>query len=368
MPSQRVNNLLIKGLLSTNDLKPEEIVNYPMSDGGDGMNYTYAHYRCCSEIDIVVRNPLGLQSKSSILYDENFETIIIEAAIVSGLQMIPQNKRNLMKSWSFGLADAMIIAKEVNAKKIIIGLGGSGIADLGLGALSTLGAVLEINGKKVEIQPGLGLYNLRGLSKINLDPVFDFLVDIEVVLLNDVNNPLLGQSGATKTFGPQKGASGDDIIFLEDMAKSFSDLLSCQYNVEVNRPGVGAAGGFSAGFLCYDQSSLKLGAEFFVELSQLLSHDKSFDILITGEGRFDNTTLFQKLPHYLSQKAKSQYPESEIYGVFGQNLNKLEAQDLFNEIHTIYTDIEKKDLSDLNKFVPRQLEKIGKKIASKHCK
>tara|TARA_B100000767_G_C19727695_1_gene520235 strand:+ start:360 stop:1505 length:1146 start_codon:yes stop_codon:yes gene_type:complete len=363
MCSYKVNEHIINGCLSSNDLKEKDIFNYPMSDGGDGMNLTYSYYQKCQTINIKVRDPIGREAETSILFDEKANIVLIECANVSGLQMVPKNRRELSKSWSFGVGDAIKAAKKLNPQKIIIGMGGSGFADLGVGALTTLGAIIEVDNNRINIKSGLDISSLASITKIDLTPVYEFLDNTEIIFLHDVNNPLLGKTGAANTYGPQKGASNDQIIMIENIAKKIVNLLSNKYDVDFNRAGIGAAGGLCLGFLGRKETSLRLGASFFVEISKILSLDKIPEVLITGEGRFDHTSFFDKLPKFLVEQTRLKYPNTHIIGVFGQNWCPKETKTLFNNTYTLDSDNTVKPIPQLIKVMPNKLNNIGKKIA-----
>lgn len=364
LSSKEANECLQAGLVKSKKISKHEIVSFPMSDGGDGMNAVYSNYKPCKQLRVQVRNPLGKMCESTIAFEEASATILIEGAIVSGLQMIQKRDRSLINSWSFGVGDAIRQTIQLSPKKIIIGMGGSGVADLGIGALTSLGAVVEVKGKKTIIEEGTNLAALQNISNIELNPVIELLGDTELLLLNDVFNPLLGTRGAARSFGPQKGASEQEVNLIERISNQFVDLIGNKFDVDVNVSGVGAAGGLAAGFMCHRHCTLRLGSDFFAELSGIFDNPDGVEALITGEGRFDKTSEYGKLPFFLSKGARKNMDSVKIIGVFGQNTYPEFSARLFDWDYSFSQGNVDVDLENLKLATPNCLQAVGAKISS----
>ena len=267
----------------------------PISDGGDGFLNVCKFYFDLELIEYKISTPYD----ESIIkcyggLDRTNKTLYIESANVLGLKVIPDEKRHPLLLSSKGLGDLMIrVKKDIEKKKydinkIIIGIGGTGTVDMGLGACSRFGLrLVDIFNKPMKIIPG----NFYKTGRIEWEKP-DLPFELEIIV--DVNNPLIGYEGAAKVFGKQKGSTGGEVEVIE---LGFNKLINIFYNKGLLgsfQPLSGAGGGIPAGFKIFFGSSIKTG-EFFIKNDlgiQTLSDN--IDAVITGEGSFDSQSFSGK--------------------------------------------------------------------------
>lgn len=310
-------NLSIKNALISNGLNKNEIVLSPLSDGGDGLFETYKWYVKTHENLITIKDPLNRIIKVKYLFDPISKTAILDGSLIAGLRLIPLNKRDILNSWSFGVGQSIIQAKNNGAKEIVIGMGGSALGDAGIGALLELGA--EIKTPKGSLSPNFShsIKILNEISSIDLRPVKSFLGKTKIRFLSDVNNKFVGRNGAARIFGPQKGASPDTVLLMENNNKHLTGLILEKYNFNLDQPGYGAAGGLGSIFSILTTVSVENGTDFFLRLSNFLKKTSQSNIIITGEGRYDKTSLFDKLPNAIANRCFPLRKNVKVLGIFG---------------------------------------------------
>jgi glycerate kinase len=276
---------------------------FPIADGGDGAGSLIIEKCKGKIISKEVHDPLGRKIKSSFGLIENGKTAVIEMADASGLRLLNKDELNPLKASSFGTGELIKSALDNGAKKIIIAMGGSATVDGGCGILRALGITfLDAEGGNLLATPE-GLVNLASIDNSKLDPRF---ADGEIVILCDVNNKLLGEQGAASVFGPQKGASPDDVKALETFLKKFAAISLAQTGIDVtNIKHGGAAGGATAGLHAWLNANLVNGIDYFLSLTNFDETLERSHIVITGEGSIDNQTLQGKGPYGVALKAKN---------------------------------------------------------------
>jgi glycerate kinase len=186
----------------------------------------------------------------------------------------------------------MRAALNAGARRIILGLGGSATNDGGAGMAQALGALLA-DDNWLELEPGgIALNRLRYIETEDLDR---FLEERPILAATDVRNPLLGPEGATHIYGPQKGASPEDIEKLERALQNYADVIEENLGVRVHDiPGAGAAGGLGAGLIAFCHAELRPGFDVIAETVRLRECIQGADLVITGEGRMDAQTQYGK--------------------------------------------------------------------------
>ena len=231
-----------------------------------------------------VSGPLGKKTKASFAWQEESQTAIIEMAQASGITKIRKEELNPLSTHTYGTGQLIQEAINLGAKKIILGLGGSATNDGGAGALMALGVpMLDSKGQAIN----LGGQALKDLSTIGEIP--DHLLKIDWQIACDVTNPLLGESGATAIFGPQKGGQPHQLAVLENALTNYAQVLESHAKTAIHlEPGAGAAGGMAAGFMGLLNATLVPGFDVINETLQLeeLIKTQAFDYIITGEGPF----------------------------------------------------------------------------------
>ena len=180
-----------------------EIVQVPVADGGEGFAEAMARTRRIEDREITVHGPLGDMTRARYFFDQDSRTAIMDMAQASGLTLVSESCRNPLQASSFGTGEMILDALRLGAEKIIIGLGGSATNDGGIGMLSALGT--RFRDASGNLLPGIAA-DLAHIREIDLNGMSPYLKKTQFTVACDVQNPLLGETGATFTFGPQKGA------------------------------------------------------------------------------------------------------------------------------------------------------------------
>tara|TARA_B100000029_G_scaffold505228_1_gene585574 strand:- start:388 stop:1488 length:1101 start_codon:yes stop_codon:yes gene_type:complete len=257
----------------------------PMSDGGPGfLDVISTHIPSISH-PVQVQNPLGDTIYADYLRLTNKNIVLIEAAKANGLALIPTLKRDPITSGSAGVGDLIHAALHARSEKIIVGLGGSASSDGGIGMAKVLGAdFFDRDGNTI----GPGISELHKLTEINWQPSLA-IKNTTFQVASDVKNPLCGPMGAAAIFGPQKGATSQQIIFIEEGLKHLAEVLKTSLGIDVLKiEGGGAAGGLAAGLNAFLGAEIHSGFDFVAHTINLEKHLSKADIVITGEGRYDN--------------------------------------------------------------------------------
>ncbi len=277
-----------------------EVQILPLSDGGDGFVDVIHHLIPeLTMMETEVTGPLANQRvKAKWLWDASNMIAYIESAQACGLSLM-NGQLNPMEATSRGLGELVTEAISKWATDIYIGLGGTASTDGGVGAMQALGWKFPDQYNR-EIGPGGG--HLIELHRILPGPA----LQVNLSLMTDVNNPLLGDLGAAPIFGPQKGASPTQVL---DLEKGLSNLWLHAYKIfqlNLDFPGAGAAGGIPAGFALTGHASIGSGFELIADLGDLEEKIAWADIVVTGEGKFDQQSLMGKAPGQVVNLTRSQ--------------------------------------------------------------
>ena len=299
-----------------------EVILCPMADGGEGsieavLDNCQGQWR-----EHVVQGPLGEPVNAKWGWLATQKIAIIEMAQASGIQLIKPSQRDATRSSTFGTGQLILAALDAGAKEIILTIGGSATNDAGAGLLHALGAqLLDAQGQPL---PAGGLA-LKDVAKIDLSHFDRRIQHTRFLLAADVNNPLCGENGASHIFGPQKGASPEQVLQLDQALAHFADLSAHLLGTDKrHEPGAGAAGGLGFAAKSYFNAEFKAGVEVIAELNQLSSKIQGADWVITGEGKMDGQTLSGKTVFGVAQIAQaSQVPVIVVAGTLGQNYQAL---------------------------------------------
>ena len=279
-----------------------EIVKIPMADGGDGTVQCLVNDTGGEILRKKVTGPLGDEVLASygILGDK--KTAVIEMAEASGLTLVPENKRNPLITTTYGTGQLIKAALDQGCRKMIIGIGGSATNDGGAGMVQALGVkLLDREGKEI----GFGGGELKKVFRIDTKYLDNRLSETKVLIASDVSNPLCGPKGAARIYGPQKGATPEIIEELDKSLAHFAEIIKRDLNKDVKDiPGAGAAGGLGASLIAFLNAELKPGIEIIIEIVKLEQAIKDADLVITGEGKIDNQTIYGKAPIGVAKIAK----------------------------------------------------------------
>jgi glycerate kinase len=273
----------------------------PVADGGDSSAEVLVNHFAGEFVPVKVHDPLGRLIDSRFGWIPGKKTAIIEMAEASGLKLISNEERNPMITSSFGTGELIKAAVENGAERIILGLGGSATVDGGVGLIMALGAeITDINGDA--IQPGgKGLLQIKNISVNHVAPeLFRCRIDI----ISDVSNPLSGNNGAAFVFGPQKGATKEQVQLLDDGLVNLSQLIFRQTGFNLlNEPSLGSAGGCALPIIAYLNGKLFPGANLILDLLDFEHYLFDCVLVITGEGNIDLQTLHGKGPMVVAERA-----------------------------------------------------------------
>ena len=278
----------------------------PMADGGEGTAALLTEI--CGGVlqKAKAHNPLLKLTDCSWGYQQKENQAFLELAEASGLWLIPEHLRNPLYTSTFGTGELIRAALEKGAKNLVIGLGGSATNDGGTGLAAALGyRFFDVHGKEIPKPKGKDLIRIRNIDQQRIHPALNNAA-LKVKAACDVTNPLLGPSGATFTYAVQKGATADMLPHLEEGMENLSETIRNDLGCYAeNIPGSGAAGGAGAGVLAFLNGELCSGAELILEYSDFYQKIREADLLITGEGKIDDTSLQGKLIGRLSEIAKN---------------------------------------------------------------
>ncbi len=281
---------------------------YPIADGGDG---TVAALTNENTGGILHRAEVPGPLLEPVLasYGTLGHTAIIETAAAAGLSLIPEKDRNPMNTTTFGVGCLIRHALSGGYRRFIIGLGGSSTTDAGLGMLTALGYVFSGRNNTPAGITGKDLIKVSSATTHHVEPL---LSECTFRVACDVGNPLYGPRGAACVYGPQKGASEEEVLFLDRGLRHFARIVSafgCSGNKAdtAQIPGAGAAGGLGYAFLHFLNASLESGVDLIMEILKLEDAISRASLVITGEGKIDSQTFMGKAPAGIARLAKKHH-------------------------------------------------------------
>ncbi|MFF3482754.1 glycerate kinase [Streptomyces sp. NPDC002701] len=291
-----------------------EVRALPVADGGDG-TVDAAVAAGFERHEVRVAGPLGDEVTAAFALRDG--TAVVEMAEASGLQRLPAGVLAPLTSSTYGSGELLRAALDAGARTIVFGVGGSATTDGGAGMLAALGArFLDEDGEPVP--PGGG--SLGKLTTADLSGLDPRLSSVDVVLASDVDNPLTGPKGAAAVYGPQKGASPDDVAVLDAGLAHFAAVLetavggrAAEYAVA---PGAGAAGGIGYGALVGLGAVFRPGIEVMLDVLGFAAAIEWATLVITGEGSLDEQTLHGKAPAGVAAAARA--ADKEVIAVCGR--------------------------------------------------
>ncbi|EHP5029266.1 glycerate kinase [Vibrio cholerae] len=295
-----------------------KFVSIPVADGGEGTVQSLVDATQGRLVEVKVMGPQGKRVEAFYGMLGDNQTAVIEMAAASGLHHVPVAQRDPKLTTSFGTGELIRHALDQGVTKLIIGLGGSATNDGGVGMLAALGArFTNADGDPIQLTGG----GLRELTHIDLQDFDPRLLHCDILVACDVNNPLCGDKGASSVFGPQKGATPEDVQLLDGALRQFGLLTEkVTGKMVLESAGAGAAGGMGAALLAYTQARLRPGIEIVLETVQLAHQVSDADLVITGEGRIDSQTVHGKTPMGVAKVAKRfDVPVLALCGCTGDN-------------------------------------------------
>ena len=308
-------NAIKEGILRVVPEANIEVV--PMADGGEGTVDALVSATGGKIIIEEVHDPLMKKIKANYGILGDGSTAVIEMASASGLPLVPKEERNPMLTTTYGTGELIKSALDQGCRKLIIGIGGSATVDGGAGMAQALGAkLLDKCGNDIPYGGG----GLEFLEQIDVSDIDSRIYETETIVACDVDNPLVGPKGAPAVYGPQKGATPEMVRKLDSFLNKYADIIKRDLGIDVkNVPGAGAAGGLGAGLIAFMKARLNSGVEIVIEASGFEDHLKDADLVITGEGKIDQQTIYGKTPIGVAKTAKKYgLPVIAICGIIGE--------------------------------------------------
>lgn len=327
-----------------------------VADGGEGTVEAIVENTKGKYEYVEVSNPFGKKRKAKIGIIKG-EIAVLEMAEAAGINLVKSEELNPYKTTTYGVGEMIKAVLDMGIKKIYIGLGGSATNDGGAGMLNALGVKFyDRNENEIDPTPE----ELKKLERIDYSELDKRLKDVEISILSDVNNILCGTNGASYIYGPQKGATQQDVVVLDRILKKYSEILDGELGIKVaDKPGSGAAGGLGYAFLALCNGVFKQGIDEILKMIEFEKIISDADLIITGEGRIDNQSINGKAPIGIAKMAKK-YGKSVI-AIVGSSSKELDL--IYQNGIDLVLDIvnEPMDLSDAIKNVKQLLEFTGEK-------
>jgi glycerate kinase len=308
-------------------LRDAKIDIVPFADGGDGTAEVICDALGGSWLKCKAHDPLWREIEARYAYIDARKLAVIEMSEAAGMRRLRPGEQDVDLANTFGVGEMILDAMARGAQQIIIGLGGSATNDGGFGLARALGfrffeGERELRGAVSE---------LLKLSRIEKPK--EFLLPT-IVAAADVRNPLLGENGATRVFGPQKGASPEKIDMLERALAKLADVVAkeCGFDSRTE-PGAGAAGGLGFGLMSFCAATMRRGFDVVAEAVQLEAKMRDVDLVITGEGSLDRQTLEGKTPAGVAQLARKH--GKRVYAIVGRADEDRKVRELFDGVYAI---------------------------------
>lgn len=301
---------------------PGSVVNkVPMADGGEGFTRALVGATHGTIHPVTVTGPVGepVQAFVGFLGGGAEPTAVIEMAAAAGLSLVPRDRRNPCLTTSYGVGELVRAALDLGAKRILLGCGDSGINDGGAGMAQALGIrLLDANGKELD----RGGAALTQLNRIDISPRDPRLAHVRIDAAVNWHNQLLGERGVARVFGPQKGATPEQVEDLAAAMENYAARIKDVTGLDVgSAPGAGASGGLGAAVLGLLCGRLHPRYEIVMQYLEIDDYIRDADLVITAEGSLDGQTPFGKVPAEVARRAKEVgVPVVALAGTIGKGV------------------------------------------------
>ncbi|MCK9470988.1 MAG: glycerate kinase [Bacilli bacterium] len=353
LSSIQIGKILEKELKAKNI----ELDYFPVSDGGEGFLDALINIKSLEKIYAYSVDPLNRKIRPYFLYDKSTDTAYIELAKTAGLNLLKKNEYNPFKTTTFGCGLLIKNAIAKNIKNIVIGIGGSCTNDGGSGILAALGVKFyDQDDKQIDY---LCNDSLKYIRRIDANEFFENVKGVNIKIVSDVQNELLGENGASFVYAPQKGAKFDDLPLLDANMANYSNLVEKLIGARFsNLPASGAAGGVGFAFLSMFSAALIKGIDYILNLIEFDKIKNNYDFILTGEGKIDKQSLAGKV---VFEIVKRSYPVKTIVVCA---INELEMSILKNlGVYNVYSIVdsiatEEKSLSNPRMYFRKLVKNI----------
>jgi glycerate kinase len=346
LSSREVGENIAAGL---REVLPEAKIDIvPMADGGEGTAEAISEALGGSWSKCNAHDPLGREIEARYGYIDKQNLAVMEMSETAGMRRLSANELDPLRANTFGVGEMILNAAQRGAREIIIGLGGSATNDGGFGMARALGfrffgGEKELSGVVSELQkltriarpsPGAPRPSLpegedrgEGKSSNLVHPSLP-----KIIVAADVRNPLLGDNGATRIFGPQKGVTDDKIDLLERALRMLADVVAKEFGFDYrDEPGAGAAGGLGFGLLSFCGAKIRPGFDVVAESIEFESKMKGVDLVITGEGSLDRQTLEGKTPAGVARAARKL--GKPVFAIVGRATEDRQVREIFDGVY-----------------------------------
>jgi glycerate 2-kinase len=339
--AQEVAENIAKGL---RDALPDIRIDIvPMADGGEGTAKAICDARNGSCLKCKAHDPLGREIDARYGWIENGKLAVMEMSEAAGMRRLSESERDPVRATTFGVGEMILGAASRGANEIIIGLGGSATNDGGFGMARALGFRFDYEhppspgyraAGEQEHEQEKDRESVTGLIDLSRIEKPQDLKLPKIIAAVDVRNPLLGKNGATRVFGPQKGASKDELNVLERALTRLADVVADEFDFDYrDKPGAGAAGGLGFGLISFCGATIRPGFDVIAEAVGLESKMKEVDVVITGEGSLDRQTLEGKTPAGVARMA--QKLGKRVFAIVGRSDGDRQVRELFDEVYQL---------------------------------
>jgi glycerate kinase len=333
-----------------------EIDEVPVADGGDGTLEALVAGLGGEIHRATVTGPLGdrVEAVYGLVGTEGGLMGVVEMARASGLALLRESRRDPLRATTRGTGELILAACQHGPDRLMVCIGGSATNDAGAGVAQALG-ILLLDEEGEELAPGGAA--LERLTRIDMSGLHVAARDVEVVVASDVDNPLTGPHGASAIYGPQKGASPEDVAFLDRALGHFAAVVHRDLGIDVrDLPGAGAAGGLGAGLVAFLGARLRPGFDLVAEAVGLSSKIESCAVVVTGEGQYDSQSERGKAPAGVLRMAREARRRSAL--VAGQI-----EEGARPDADVVYSLAERAGLDEAMRRPRELLEEAGEEVA-----
>lgn len=312
------------------DVLPQAVIEIvPMADGGEGTAEAICNSLGCAWVDCPGHDPLGRAIEARYGWLDDEKLAVMEMSEAAGMRRLTVEERDPIRASTCGVGEMLLDATQRGARQIIIGLGGSATNDGGFGMARALGFGFEYERQPKQLPERVtDLLELAGITKPQ------GLKLPKITAAADVQNPLLGANGATRVFGPQKGASERDLQMLERALTRLADIVARAFAFDYrDKPGAGAAGGLGFGLMSFCGAQIRPGFDVVAEAVGLESRMREAEVVITGEGSLDRQTLQGKTPAGVARLARKL--GKPVWAIAGRSDNDPQVSALFHGVLTL---------------------------------
>ncbi len=368
LSAREVAENIAKGL---REVLPESKIDIvPMADGGEGTAEVVCDALGGKWVECGAHDPIGREIEARYAYIDNRKLAVMEMSEAAGMRRLAESERDPLRANTFGVGEMILAAANRGAREIVIGLGGSATNDGGIGMARALGFRFfgehepehdsdrtpdldflplprkegrvrsrgaEVIGRvselveltRIEVPVAAGVPPAKSSSQPTRLPP-----QLKIIAAADVRNPLLGENGATRVFGPQKGATENKIDILERALGRLAEIVAKDFGIDYrDEPGAGAAGGLGFGLMSFCSAVMRPGFEVVAESVGLESKTEDVDVVITGEGSLDRQTLEGKTPAGVTQLARKL--GKRVFAIVGRASEDRQVRELFDEVYVL---------------------------------